>query len=739
MDSGTYKYHDFSEKLEKTYSIEKLLTKDNAAEILDEKDCETIAKCVVDDFLIDDRSREPWKAKYKDCTKAALQMYEQKTSPWEGASNVKFPIITVAALNFQSRAFPQLVSSPDLVKCSVTGDDTDGSETQKAERISTFMSYQLLVQDEEWKEDTDRLLFMLPIVGCLVRKTYFNPITGRNCSEVIMPEDFVVSYFTRSLAQCPRATVILHQSERIVKNKTIQEYYIPAELGQISQGEDSNRIYDALLSERGYIRPENDPSEERPILEQYTYFDLDGDDYAEPYIITVDLSSRKMLRLTPNFTPSNIKYDTDGQIQAIKNQMQQTVQQPLPPNATEQQNKQELLRRQSDLQSMSEQIQALQKQSRIIDIEPIQYFTKYPFVPSPDGSFYDIGFGQLLFPINAAIDTLINQLTDAGTLQNSNVGFAASNARLRGADFRFRPNEFKRVDVPAGSLKDAIMPLPVNQPSQVLLSLMELLISYAERISSTTDVMVGETPGQNTPATTTMAAMEQAQKIFSGILLRLYRAESSEFRKLYKLNSIYLNPIQYYNMLGTGTSRAAFQQDFTGDPNRVDPQADPTVSSDAQRLGRAQAVLSMSATIPGFNQKAIVEWVLKEMKIPGAKLLYTGAPPPPNPEIQLKAMDMARKTTETDHKMRLLGLEVLAKVKTAEAQAIAALAQAKKLGDDTAIRGIETQIMAFSEIHSAIANLEANQIERESIQQQQQEAQQQQQQNEQPQSAASST
>ncbi len=484
--------------LSQKYDSKKLLSAPNAAALIAGEDLRKIGLTALQEFEIDKSSRESWESKYLKACKLALQIWDKKTTPWEGASNVKFPLLTIASLQFQARAYPALVTRPELVHAAAVGNDPDGTKNAEADRVSKFMSYQLLVQDQHWEEDTDRLLFMLPIVGFIVRKTYYDPIKGNNCSEVILPEDFVVSYFTKNLETCPRCTVILHQSKRTIDDKILQRLYLDVELG--TSGNTYPQKMDEIKRAQGFTEPTSDPDEERDILEQYTSLDLDGDGYAEPIMVTVDRASGMVLRLSLDYVPKDVIYDSSQEIRRLVENAKGIQSAPLPPQASPQEIKQLLNFRSQQLEVIENQVKGLRANQKIIHIDRIEYFTKYPFIPSPDGSFYDIGFGHILSPINHAVDTLINQLIDAGTLQNSNVGFISSGARLHGADFRFRPFEFKRADVPIGSLRDAVLPLPINAPSPVLFQLLELLIQYGERTASISDMMVGDTPGQNTPA-----------------------------------------------------------------------------------------------------------------------------------------------------------------------------------------------------------------------------------------------
>ena len=225
------------------------------------------------------------------------------------------------------------------------------------------------------------------------------------------------------------------------------------------------------------------------MIEQHLYLDLDGDGYQEPYVAIVHKASKQLLRLVPRFFTSSIEFSKDDKILSIKAE---------------------------------------------------QYFTKYPFIPSPDGGFYDLGFGVLLGPLNSSINTIINQLIDAGTMANTAGGFLGRGIKIKGGNSSFAPNEWKPVESSGDDLRKSIVPLPVREPSQVLFTLLSLLINYGERIGGSVDILVGQNPGQNTPAETSRTMAEQGMKIFSGIFKRTYRSLRDEFRKQYRLNHLYL-------------------------------------------------------------------------------------------------------------------------------------------------------------------------------------------------------
>lgn len=687
------------------YSLEDILAAENAAEVLSKDDLKKIGQMVVTEFKMDDDSRSEWKDKYQEALKLAMQVYEPKTSPWPGASNIKLPVLTSACMQFNSRAYPALVMEPELVKCRVVGDDPTGQKEARAMRVGTFMSWQLLEQDDDWAEDTDRLMMALPIVGFIVRKSYYDPIRGRNDSEMVLPEDFVVSYYTRSLEYCPRATHVLHLSKREIRNRMLAGVYLDTDIGFPSAGQATSSNVQERRQDQGYSEPQSDPAATRDVLEQHRFIDLDGDGYEEPYVVTVDRESAKVLRLFPRFTEVDIKRSNDDKVRMLAKQAMAMMSQPLPQAQTARDIEIEI--RTDQAKAIEAEINKLKNQDHIIHIEPIDYFTKYPFIPAPDGSFYDVGFGALLAPICGAADTLANQLIDAGTLQVSNVGFLGGGIRVRGGDYRFRPFEWKKTDSPSGSIKENIVPLPVNAPSGTLFELLKMLLDYAQQLTSVTETMQGQMPGQNTPATTAMTALDQGMKVFSGILKRLYRSLKEEFRKLYKLNQRYLDPMQEYTILGTGTTGTVAQSDFAGNPDEIVPEADPTIVSDSQRLQRVMFLAQRAQTVQGYDPTQVEMRILKQMHVSDPQQVFPGPPknPPPDPKTEVMLAEAQRKALESHTKVQVEAAQAAAKIINLKAQAALFLSQAKSNLTDAEIQQMNAQLEALDTLHTAMMNM----------------------------------
>lgn len=605
-------------ELETKLSLDKILQSTNLAEKLRDRDLDAIGAEVCDGYESDKLSRKGWEDKIDTWMSLALQVAEHKTFPWVGAANVKYPLITTAALQFSARAYPALLPGTSLVRGKVVGIDMDGSKTERALRIGKHMSYQLLDEMEDWEEEMDRLLFSLPIVGCMFKKTYFDSVKGRNVSEVVYPKELVVNYWAKSLEEAERITHVLKMTENDVFERVSGGIYIEQEMEK-SLSQVSGKTSDEVTG----IEPPNKDDDTLPytILEQCIYLDLDGDGYKEPYIATVDEGSSKVLRLVPRFSTESVKYNEGG---------------------------------------------------KLLSITPTHYYTKFSFIPSPDGGFYDIGFGILLGPINETINTLINQLLDAGTLSNMQSGFIAKGIRIKGGDKTFKPGEWKFANTVGDDLRKGLVPLPVREPSQVLFSLLGMMVESGEKLSSVTEIMTGDIPGQNTKATVAMAAIEQGMKVFSSIYKRVHRSLSKEYKKLFKLNSIFLPPESYFSVLDLGMEGAEEikQKDYNLEDMDVVPTSDPNVATLEQKLAKIQALepLLQMGTV---NPQEYTKRLLEATEQPNIEPLMQLPEPQPDPQIEFEKQkfqdESERGWEELDIKRTIAEASALKSIADAEA------------------------------------------------------------------------
>ncbi|MDY6959496.1 MAG: hypothetical protein SVK08_10100, partial [Halobacteriota archaeon] len=350
----------------------------------------------------------------------------------------------------------------------------------------------------------------------------------------------------------------------------------------------------------------------------------------------------------------------------------------------------------------------------IVRIDRIEYFTKYGFVPSPDGSFYDIGFGLLLGPINKSINTTLNQLHDAGTMATRAGGFLGRGAKIKGGKHAFKPFEWQNLQSTGDDIRKNIFPLPVREPSPVLFSLLGLLIEAGKELSSTVPMMMGQNPGQNQAATTSMAVIEQGLKVFSAIFKRLHRSLKSEAKKLKRLNRIYLPLEAYFQVLdpyidqNTGVAGGAekiWREDYSDDETDVQLYSDPNIISELQRTIKAQQIeqLMQGGHIP--NPAAGSKLILEAMDLPNIEELMTPPEPQPNPEFELERMKVE---SEAQYKMGKLRGELAvmdAQVIQLEAKAMLDIAKAEAAEDGTQIEIYKTQLAELSDRRAGIQQL----------------------------------
>lgn len=528
---------------------------DNVAELLSKEQLEEIGEEVVSGYETDKQSRKEWEHRYEAAIKLAKQISETKSDPWDKASNVKYPLISIAAIQFHARAYPSLIPADKVLSCKAYGPDPQGIKMKISNKIALHMNYQLHEDMPYWDEDMDRLLITLAITGSEFKKIYFDKEEQKNVSEHVFAKDLIVNYYTKTLEQAPRITHLIEMSDNEVFEKRAMGIFLPEEE---DEDEDENEQNDPrkdnetkLTDEAQGINPPEEDDETTPdlYLEQHTWLDLDDDGYKEPYIVVVDEDTAEVLRIVARYDFKAIKRNDNGEL---------------------------------------------------IKITPENYFVKYPFIPSPDGGFYDMGFGTLLGPINHTVDTLINQLVDSGSLSNLQAGFISKALKIRTGSARFKPGEWKEVNATGMDLKQGIFPLPVREPSQVLFKLLDLLLNAGQTLSSTVDLQVGENPGQNQKVGTTQIVNENGMKVFTAIYKRVRRSMEKEFVRLFELNKNML-PGSIDFMLhdqetGQQQSYSISKEEYMQGAFVIRPTADPSLSSKQQKREQNNLLLNLMNT-----------------------------------------------------------------------------------------------------------------------------------------------
>ena len=560
----------------------------------------------------------------------------------------------------------------------------------------------------------------LPILGCVFKKSYYDKTKGHNCSSLVLPKNLVVHYYAKSIEDCERKTEIFQLSPRAIKERQLRKIFSDIELPNESSYEPPSTD-----KRQGLTAPADDKDKSRTLLEQHCYLDLDGDRYKEPYVVTVHKDTGKVYRIVARF--EKITSEQSVKIEELNKRitaLAEGVQPTLNEEATEEEQAKELAniqKAESTILDMQIEIEFLaQQKPKVLKIDPTEHYTKIPFIPSPDGGFYDLGFGKLLGPLNDSVNTLINQLIDAGSWNNSNTGFIGRGARIPGGKLRFEPNELKRVNVAGSTLRDSIVMMDFNAPSPVLFQLLGLLITYSERIGSVTDANMGENPGQNTPAYNMSAMLEQGQQVYSGVFKRVYRSMRSEFRKLFKLNAIYLDKETYFSYHDSDAKVLA--TDYTTDPKDLIPAADPNAFSSKEKMDKAGIIIQRGDTVPGYDPIEKEKRWLSAMDIPDVDKLYplmpamdangqeTGEmvlkfPPQPDPELEIKKADMQRRTLEGQSRAEVAAMTAESKIMVDQAQILKLMADAEVAADTPEYKRLELILKEQDSIRQSLVEM----------------------------------
>lgn len=619
------------------------LSSSNIAKFLNEEWLDECGTYLHEKVLQDIISRSEYDENNQGWMELALQVQEEKSWPWENSSNVKHPMLIFAAMQFNARSYPALVSGPDLAKAVVTGYDPDGEKSKRAKRVGKHLSAQILHHMDEWEDEMDRLLFCTPLVGTQFKKVYHDSIYEKHRSEVVSLDAIAINYDAKSL-KTARITHILSYSPNDVEEFVREGIWLKCALDGPTPTMDEtskvNEVRDAITGLSPSPITDDSPS---TYYEIFDILDLDNDGYAEPYVITLRESDKKVVRIVPNYGIKEVKYGVDDDGDTI-----------------------------------------------VKRVDRLESWVRYGFIPNPHSNIYDLGFGHLLGPLTESTNTLINQLVDAGTLSNLQSGFITRGSRMMTGDMHFEPGEWKVFPQGGDDLRKHILPLPVREPSNVLFQLLGMLVGQGERLTSTMDIMAGEMPGQNTKATVVLQAVEQGSKVFNAIHKRIYKAFSRELKILFRLNKDWLSDQDYQLILdekvAAGMNRA--KDDYNMKDMDIVPSADPTVSSTTQRMAKLEVVGNLMAQ-GTINSMEYTKRTLEAIEEPNPELLMEQPPSPPDPkmeEIKLKREQMEKDYEIEMRKLMQRDQEIAGQIIVNEAQAIKAVAEAGKLEEEYALK-----------------------------------------------------
>jgi hypothetical protein len=506
----------------------------NLAEFMDDKDLQSLGEELVADFDKDTGDRRDWIQTYVDGLKLLGLKYEDRTEPWQGACGVFHPMLTESVVRFQSESMMETFPAMGPVKTQIVG-AIDVLREEAAARVREDMNYQLTEVMTEYRSEHEKMLWSLPLAGSAFKKVYFDPAKGRQVALFIPAEDIVVPYGASNIEDAERVTHVMRKTENDMKKLQHAGFYMDCELGEpVVELDDVEK---QKAEENGMSAIQDDRYR---VLEMHVMLDLEGYEDKEdgketgialPYVVTLEKATRKILAIRRNW------YEDD----------------PL-------------------------------KLKR-------QHFVHYQYIPG--FGFYGYGLIHLIGGYAKSATMLIRQLVDAGTLSNLPGGLKSRGLRIKGDDTPIQPGEFRDVDVPSGSIRDNILPLPYKEPSQVLFSLFNQIVQEGRAFASSGDMSVSDMSSQ-APVGTTLALLERTLKVMSAVQARLHYAMKQEFKLLKVIIADY-TPEDYAYEPEEG-SRSIKRADY--DMVDVIPVSDPNAATMAQKVVQYQAVLQLSQSAP---------------------------------------------------------------------------------------------------------------------------------------------
>jgi len=516
----------------------------NLVDFIDEITLEKIASDLLSSIRGDKQSRSEWEKTYSDGLKyLGMKFDETRSQPCEGSSGVVHRILAEAVTQFQAQAYKEMLPAKGPVKTEIIGARTIETENQ-AERVQEFMNYYIMNKMDEYDPELDQMLFYLPLAGSCFKKVYFDFVLNRAVSKFIAPEDLIVPYEAADMSSAERITHSITMSANEIKKQQVSGFYANVDIGSGGISEDMSDIDEAIDEIQG-ISPSYKENRNRTVYEVHTVLDIEGFEDIDqegmstglklPYIVTIEEDSEQVLSIRRNYV------ETDP----FKNK--------------------------------------------------INYFVQYKFLPGL--GFYGLGLSHMIGGLSKASTSILRQLIDAGTLANLPAGFKARGMRIRDEDEPLQPGEFRDIDTTGGSLRENLIPLPIKEPSNVLMQLLGILVDSGKRFAAIADMNVGDM-NQAMPVGTTVALLERGTKVMSAIHKRLHYAQKIEFGLLAKVFSEYLPPVYNYQV-GSGPGEIK-QQDFD---DRVDivPISDPNIFSQSQRVTLAQELLQMVQSNPEIH------------------------------------------------------------------------------------------------------------------------------------------
>jgi hypothetical protein len=507
----------------------------NLADFMDDSELQSLGEDLISDVEKDINDRKDWMQTYVEGLKLLGLKYEERTEPWEGACGVFHPMLTESVVRFQSEGIMETFPAAGPVKTQILGKDTP-EKTEASARVAEDMNYQLTEVMTEYRPEHEKMLWNLPISGSAFKKVYFDPSKGRQVAMFIPAEDIVVPYGASSLETSERVTHVMRKTKNEIVKLQDAGFYSDVDLGEPKFELDD--IEKQKAEEMGLTASEDDRYR---ILEMHVELDLAGHEHKDkdgeptgialPYVITIDKNTAQILAVRRNW------YEGD------------------------------------ELHTKR------------------QHFVHYQYIPG--FGFYGYGLIHLIGGYAKSATMLIRQLVDAGTLSNLPGGLKSRGLRIKGDDTPIQPGEFRDVDVPSGSIRDNILPLPYKEPSQVLMALFQNIVQEGRSFASSGDMNVSDMSA-NAPVGTTLAILERTLKVMGAVQARMHFSMRQEFRLLKSIIADYAPEDYDYDPIEG--SRRARKTDY--DMVSVIPVSDPNASTMAQKVVQYQAVLQLAQQAP---------------------------------------------------------------------------------------------------------------------------------------------
>jgi len=550
--------------------LESLNHFDNLAEIINDKELDSLANELYDKYTEYKESRGDWEETYRNGLNLLGFKYEPRTEPFRGAAAVTHPVLAEAVTQFQAQAYKELLPADGPVRAQILGDITPEKQDQ-ANRVKDFMNYQIMDQMKEYEPEFDQMLFYLPLSGSTFKKVYYDDLLGRAVSKFIPADDLIVPYSATSLDDAEAIVHVISISENDLRKQQVSGFYKNIELGEPPVTTDEIKEKERQI--QGVTK--NDQEDQYTILEMHVNLDLPGFEDIDPktgeptgiklpYVVTIAEANTKILSIRRNY----LKEDPRKQ--------------------------------------------------------KINYFVQFKFLPGL--GFYGFGLIHMIGGLSRTATAALRQLLDAGTLANLPAGFKTRGVRMRDDAQPLQPGEFRDVDVPGGDIQSQFMQLPFKGPNPVLLELMGLCVNSAQRFASIADAQVGDM-NQQAAVGTTVALLERGSRVMSAIHKRLYVGLKQELKLLAEVFASYLPPEYPYEV--PGASRNIKVSDFDA---RIDilPIADPNIFSQTQRIGMAQTQLQLAQSNPQIHD--LYQAYRSMYEAIGVKNVNAILPPPAQPQ-----------------------------------------------------------------------------------------------------------